>query len=223
MENPSKVASSMSVLNQRTYSQFVKNNFIYCCWKQHWRIIWAFPAGSPPAHFRRRVARPCIQRSTARLNFPKGAPCAWGIQSVWLCQLPATRWAPLATTAPRPHPSSCFGPTFIKCWLKWHHWGMVWKNLWPIHFTSRLHLWLKSDQKAGPNCHNSPPVYLKWVCHLLSMRKIQISLSLSSNEQNSSSLSLSLCVYKCVCVSIYILQIYIYIYLEYITLIDGGP
>lgn len=114
MENPSKVASSMSVLNQRTYSQFVKNNFIKCCWKQHWRIIWAFPARSPPAHIRRRVARPCIQRSTARLNFPKGAPCAWGIQSVWLCQLPDTRWAPLATTAPLTPSFLLFWPNFYQ-------------------------------------------------------------------------------------------------------------
>ena len=109
-----------------------------------------------------------------------------------------------ATTAPPSNPvlPPVSAQLLSKAWLKWHHWGMVWKNLWLIRFTSRLHLWLKSDQKAGPHCHNSPPIYLKWVCPLLPMSKFQISLSLTL------SVYISVCVY----VSIYILQIYIYIF-----------
>ena len=107
------------------------------------------------------------------LSLPKGAPCVWGSAS---CQ-------PLDEPHSSHHCPPCPLPPvsaqlLSKAWLKWHHWRMVWKNLWPTHFTSRLHLWLRSDQKAGPHCQNSPPIYLKWVCPLLPMSKIQISLSL---------------------------------------------
>lgn len=50
----------------------------------------------------------CLQRRTARLNFPKGMPSVWGISSGQLGQSPDTQMS--STPAPA---SSCSGPTFI--------------------------------------------------------------------------------------------------------------
>lgn len=185
----------------------------------------SLPCRVPPAHIRCRVARPCIQRSTARLNFPKGAPCAWGIQSVWLCQLPDTRWAPLATTAP-------LTPSFLLFWPNFYQkpgWNDItegWSENTCGPSISLLDFTSDSSQ-TRKLVHTVIILYqFTWngfaICFQWAKFKF-LSPSLPMSKIQVLSPSLSLCVYKCVCVSIYILQINIYIYLEYITLIDGGP
>lgn len=121
----------------------------------------------------------CLQRRTARLNFPQRDAICVGY----------LKWAarPIARHTDELHSS----PRFLLFWPNfyrkpgWTYTTEGWSEQTcspsiPL-LESRVHLCLKSDREAGPCCHNPPPIYLKWVYPLLPMSKIQTCMCLYIN------------------------------------------
>lgn len=104
---------NVSCLNQRTYSQFVKNNFIKCCWKQHWRIIWPSYLSLSPSPYPSQGGETSHQRNW-QTQFPKEGSMSWGIPRSHVGSAAARHlMSPLATTPPDPILPPVW-PNFIK-------------------------------------------------------------------------------------------------------------
>lgn len=91
------------------------------------------------------------------LDFLEGMsspPPAWGSYSVHICPSPAVQVISTSALA-----SSCSGPSLFHKPSRNPTTESRSKKpaAHPFHFWGQVHLCLKSDQRAGPHCHDPPP------------------------------------------------------------------